>query len=306
MKKIKFLPMISTIIIFLTIVSVTPQTKRAAKSIEQLENVKNIRHHPLSYLQKQSLSYDKIFDRKRELKEVNYHYLSGHSNAMVPANVNCALKPEEIVVMQAIIEDFQVNDDTMYGWNSQPAISADGDGNFVICWLYSMNWIEFDIYAQRYASNGATLGAFFKVNEYTINGFYSVPAISVDDLSNFVICWTDNRNGDTDIYAQRYASNGVALGVNFKVNDDIGNTEQTYPAISTDGDGNFTICWQDTRNGEDFDIYVQRYSSNGSSLGDNFKVNDDFGNTLQKHPAISCDYNGNFVICWMGRPIFFS
>jgi len=45
------------------------------------------------------------------------------------------------------------------------------------------------------------------------------PSISVDSDGNFVIAWVDDRNGDPDIYAQRYANDGRLLGNNFKVND---------------------------------------------------------------------------------------
>ncbi len=297
MKKTIFLLLASLVIISLTVVSATPQTivKKAAKSAELQKNMK---HFPLRYLQKHGLSYDIIFDGRRKLKEDNHHYLPGQSHTSVTSYMNQVLNPEEIISMQASIEDFQVNDDAIYGSHRASAISANGNGNFVICWQHNTNWDDFNIYAQRYASNGTAVGGNFKVNEYTINNWYMFPAISINDEGNFVICWTDDRNGDTDVYALRYASNGATLGANFKVNEDTGNAEQKYPAISVDGDGNFVICWQDTRNGADFDIYAQHFTNSGSPLGSNFKVNDDTGNALQKSPAISSDDNGNFVICW--------
>jgi hypothetical protein len=42
-----------------------------------------------------------------------------------------------------------------------------------------------------------------------------------------------------------------------------------------DGSGNFAVTLMDKRNGfNDNDIYAQRYSSNGTALGGNFKVDD--------------------------------
>ncbi|MFX0052270.1 MAG: hypothetical protein ACFE8U_13380 [Candidatus Hermodarchaeota archaeon] len=84
------------------------------------------------------------------------------------------------------------------------------------------------------------------------------PSIFTNGSGNFVITWADDRNGNSDICAQRYSSDGNALGINFKVNDDQGSMDQDSPSISTNGSGNFVITWADDRNGNS-DIYAQRY-----------------------------------------------
>jgi len=196
----------------------------------------------------------------------------------------------------ALGTNFKVNDDQGSARQVYPSISTDNSGNFVITWDDERNG-DSDIYAQRYLSNGTASGANFKVNDDQENADQLFPSISTDNSGNFVITWTDDRNGDWDIYAQLYSSDGSTLGTNFKVNDDQGSEIQWHPSISTDGSGNFVITWRDSRNG-DWDIYVQRYSSGGSTLGTNFKVNDDQGSEGQWHPSISTDGSGNFVITW--------
>jgi hypothetical protein len=116
-----------------------------------------------------------------------------------------------------------------------------------------------------------------------------------------VITWTDNRNGDLDIYAQRYSSDGIALGNNFKVNDDAGDSGQIFPSLAIDSNDNFIVTWTDPRNFDENhdDIYAQRYSSDGTALGNNFKVNDDEGDADQGSPSVSSDENGNFLITWL-------
>ena len=47
-------------------------------------------------------------------------------------------------------------------------------------------------------------------------------ALANNTKGGFVICWTDERSTQGDIYAQHYNSAGVVQGTNFKVNDDIG------------------------------------------------------------------------------------
>jgi hypothetical protein len=64
-----------------------------------------------------------------------------------------------------------------------------------------------------------------------------------------------------------------------------------------DAAGNFVIVWQDFRNIH-YDIYFQRFTSTGATLGANIKVNDDAGSMYQLVPSISMDAAGNFIIVW--------
>ncbi|MGB5847987.1 MAG: hypothetical protein WBH40_05845, partial [Ignavibacteriaceae bacterium] len=212
-------------------------------------------------------------------------------------NVNYTKRFAEV---NAIIPDFQVNDDLGSEGQGFSSISTDSGGNFVITWTDGRN--DDDIYAQRYSSDGTALGSNFKVNDDLGSERQWFSSISTDGSGNFVITWGDWRNGDSDIYAQRYSSDGNPLGTNFKVNDDLGSHWQDKCFVSADESGSFVIAWSDDyRNGEQ-DIYAQRYSSDGTALGSNFKVNDASGSVGgwpgPPPPSISTDGSGNFVITW--------
>jgi hypothetical protein len=85
----------------------------------------------------------------------------------------------------------------------------------------------------------------FLVNDDTTGGCGQwVPTIARDPSGNFVITSHDYRNGNADIYAQRYNSSGDTLRSNFKVSDDIGTASQTVHAIAMDSSGNFIITWE--------------------------------------------------------------
>jgi len=201
------------------------------------------------------------------------------------------------VVKNVLSEDFLVNDDTTYGSvQSSPAIVMDPLGNFVVTWMDLTDGNN-DIYYQRYNSSGVALGTDTKVNDDTVRADQRNPAIAMDFLGNFVVTWGDERNGDYDIFYQRYNSSGVALGTNTKVNDNAGSALQYYPAIAMDLLGNFVVTWTDNRNGN-YDIYYQRYNSDGVAQGTNTKANDDAGSFYQSSPAIAMDSQGNFVIAW--------
>lgn len=200
----------------------------------------------------------------------------------------------------ALGTNFKVNDNQFTAQHGYPSVATDDSGNFVITWYDRRNGY-WNIYAQLYSSDGEAIGANFKVNDDQENKTQGVPCISMESRGSFVITWADERNGNRDIYAQRYSSSGAALGPNFKVNDDSGRENQTIPVISHDTTGNFVIAWMDRRVGGSEDIYAQRYTVSGFALGPNFKVNDDEGYADQYSPVISSNNDGNFVIAWMDR-----
>jgi hypothetical protein len=206
------------------------------------------------------------------------------------------LSPEQQKMILTIIDDFKVNDDIAMTDQSHPAIAIDGSGNFFITWEGYCNG-NYDVFARRFNSSGTPQDSNFMVNDDAGTAQQHYPAIAVDALGNFVITWQDYRNGNYDIYAQRFNSSGTAQGSNFKVNTDAGTALQDIPAIATDGSGNFVITWGDYRNSNG-DIYAQRYNSSGTAQGSNFKVNDDVGTAGQAYPAIAIDYSGSFIITW--------
>ncbi|MDD5528736.1 MAG: hypothetical protein PHX21_01745 [bacterium] len=193
--------------------------------------------------------------------------------------------------------NFKVNDDAGANNQQNSSVVMDWSGNFIIIWQDDRNGTP-DIYAQRYNSNGIPQNTNFKVNDDTGTSNQQNPSIAMDYSGNFIISWQDNRNGNLDIYAQKYNSNGTPQDTNFKVNDDAGTNNQQNSSIAMDYSGNFIISWQDNRNGN-ADVYAQRYNSAGVPQGTNFKVNDDIGTSEHFGPAASTDSSGNFIITWL-------
>ena len=204
----------------------------------------------------------------------------------------------------ALLDDFLVNTE---GFATSPDVSSDLDGNYVITWR---DWNEStenslaNIYAQRYLNDGSKLGGNFRVNSETEHEFslwYSTGSkISLDEVGGFVITWMSIRDKEFDIYAQQYSSDGIALDSNFIVNDDEGSSAQWESSISVDGDGNFIITWVDNRNSHtNHDIYVQRFSNDGTAIGKNIKVNNNnAGEFPQSAPIVATGKKGNFIILW--------
>jgi len=193
--------------------------------------------------------------------------------------------------------NFKINDDAGYESQYWPTSMGEKNGNFIVSWVDKRFNDDWDIYAQLFLADGTALGNNFKVNTDVGNFTQLRPDITIEENGNFIIAWEDKRNGDWDIYAQRYLSDGTTVGDNFKINDDTPNTNQRNTSITTDLAGNFTVCWGDDRN-EYQDIYAQRFDYNATPLGINFLVNIDTIISYHNESKISTDEAGNFIIIW--------
>ncbi len=195
----------------------------------------------------------------------------------------------------------RVNDDTSSQEQLKPSMMKDQSGKFTVVWQdYRANGYPFngDIYGQRYLADGSVQAANFKVNDDFGTETQAWQDIDCDDFGNFVVVWEDNRNGNYDIYAQRYHKSGTKLGTNIRVNDDAGAAYQHNPRVTVDGTGDFVIAWYDNRSGRD-DIMAQRYNSSGVAQGTNVLVNDNINNEKHVMPDVASDYNGNFTVVWI-------
>lgn len=236
-----------------------------------------------------SISYSKPITTK----EIKNPFVNKDS---IKNNSIQAYKEESAI--SVIVDDFQVNENTgLYGAEQvHPTLAVDGSGNFIIAWLDTRNGDK-DIYAQRYGCDRIAQGANFRVNDDDGIAVQDHPAVAVDNSGNFIITWEDNRNGNNDIFAQRYTSNGEIIGSNFQVNHDIENEAQRLPAIAMNGEGKFVITWDQEYN-TDYDIYAQQYKSDGTVDGNNFLVNDEGIWAWQRCPAVAMSDSGNYVITW--------
>jgi hypothetical protein len=151
------------------------------------------------------------------------------------------------------------------GDQRNPALIGDGSGGGIIVWRDARNGTNYDIYAERVNGSGSNQWALNGIPVCGAPGDQGSPQIINDGVRGGIIVWTDNRNGNNDIYAQHIDVSGyvewAADGI--PVCSAPGN--QMYPAITRDGLGGTIIAWLDYRHGEG-DIYAQRINGLGSAV----------------------------------------
>jgi hypothetical protein len=144
-----------------------------------------------------------------------------------------------------------------------PTVIPDDKGGAIVAWwVGESNPYSTKIFVQRVDSLGNIC--------WTPDGILitdSIPyrldydgAVS-DGEGGIIVVWTDSRNGNCDIFAQRIDNNGTVLWDSSGVEICIAIDWQCTPVITRSED-NVIIIWSDERSG-DWDLYAQMLNSNG-------------------------------------------
>ncbi|MFC2119446.1 T9SS type A sorting domain-containing protein [Bacteroidota bacterium] len=177
-----------------------------------------------------------------------------------------------------------------------PSISMFTNNEFIVGWSNNNS-----IYAQLFNADGTPKTPKFLVNDDTPSEFKTLPTVTTMNSGNFAITWQDERNGNPDIYAQTFDSNGNPLGSNLLINDDLTSKVKQNPSIATDGVDRFIIAWQDARGTwAKRDIFYQKLLENGVKSGINHRVTEQVVFDYQETPDIDTDSIGSCVIVWEG------
>jgi hypothetical protein len=135
------------------------------------------------------------------------------------------------------------------------------------------------------------------VNEeiYTSTFNQSEPSVCLLADLCFVTVWEDERNGDIDIFAQKYTFGGNPVGTNVEVGEEDFPRDQYLPRISLVDDTSFVVVWID---GESFDIYGKKFTKDLVPLGTAFQISDSPTPYTTWSPAVSFGPDGKFVVVW--------
>ncbi|MDH5174396.1 MAG: T9SS type A sorting domain-containing protein, partial [Elusimicrobiota bacterium] len=150
-------------------------------------------------------------------------------------------------------------------------VKSDSD-NVIVTWQDDRNG-DFDIYAQQI--DIFTGGTYWDVNGSTVtiaNGNQEIPEIVADGSGGAIITWTDYRNDNGDIYAQRISSGGAEVWTSNGIPICEKQAEQKNPVIIRNLSGGTTIgaiiAWEDMRDDPAGDIYAEGVNRDEPSLID--------------------------------------
>jgi len=142
---------------------------------------------------------------------------------------------------------------------SAQAVAVDADGDHVVTWTARDTTLDRDrVYIRLFDADGTA------PSEPGVIGFQQVTpvgdfpefigdhqrfgTVAADKDGDFIVTWTNYRDGDADLYARRYNAFGEALGDPFLVNTfgvegSALETNQKWSHVAVDVDGDFVITW---------------------------------------------------------------
>jgi hypothetical protein len=183
-------------------------------------------------------------------------------------------------------------------WRRHAEVAVAADGSFLVIWQDPRNG-DLDIYGQWYTAAGIPIDVNFRINDDASTAPQMTPDLAVDGSGIYVVTWRDRRDGNEDIYAQRYAADRSPIGGNFRINDDISVARQHTPRVATSASGEFVISWWDRRSIEP-DAYAQYFDRNGNPVGANFKIDDSPGHQ-EYGPVVAMHGAQDVSFAWYGQ-----
>ena len=143
------------------------------------------------------------------------------------------------------------------GDQKSPCVAFDGT-NFLVVWQDSRNGRYSDIYASRVTPAGVVLDS-SGIAISTATNYQTYPAVAFDGTS-FLAVWSDWRSGFR-IFGARVTPAGTVLDPS-GIPVSLAANNQRYPAVAFDGT-EFLVVWEDSRSGNDYDVYGVRVTSAG-------------------------------------------
>jgi hypothetical protein len=178
------------------------------------------------------------------------------------------------------------------------SIVSDGASGAILTWDVDDFTPFHDIYAQRI--NGAGVKQWGSSSlPLCVNGNdQNSPRVVTDGAGGAVFAWRDFRSGTSwDVFGQRVNAAGtIQWGPNgFGVSTDASN--QSAPALVSDGAGGAIVTWFDNRSGND-DIYAMRVNTAVLAWTPFTGVPICNATNNQDSPEITSDGNGGAIIAW--------
>ena len=147
-------------------------------------------------------------------------------------------------------------------WEGYPHVTHNSNRNeYMVVWWDDRNWPEENIYGRVVKGSGGFISDSFPIR---LSGQLQIfPHVDYSSLGGeYLVTWTDERNGSADIYGRRLSDTGAPQGIDFSISK--AGYIQTFPTIAYNSvDSEYLAVWLDERNKDTtgLDIYAQLVTS---------------------------------------------
>jgi hypothetical protein len=156
-------------------------------------------------------------------------------------------------------DNFALQQDVVNPVEQEFDLDVNKDGLFALAWIESRSTPA--VYAQIYDASGNAQGNNIPVTDNPSSSPQD-PKVSVDDDTVFIVTWTDHRDGDPNIYYQKFYLDGTPIDGNIIIHNPENSSQiSSDNAVSIIGNGvllsSLYTVWMDNRiSGHGFDVYA--------------------------------------------------
>lgn len=186
---------------------------------------------------------------------------------------------------------------TASGNERMPVIAPDGAGGAFIAWYDSRSG-ENKIFAQHLDALGQATWTADGVAVCVVSGAQSNPVVLADGNGGVFVAWEDQRNGYSDVFAQRLGPDGLPRWAAGGLPVCTAANTQRELAIVSDGSGGAILAWEDGRSLTSLDVYAQRIDSTGASQWTADGVAVCVAMNAQYRPQVVGDGAGGAYLAW--------
>jgi len=157
-----------------------------------------------------------------------------------------------------------------------------------------------DISIRIFNFSGTALADPIEVNDDVGTASHWDPSLTVDNVGNMAVTWSDTRNGDNDIFFQRVNADGSLAGSNLGIVQAAYTDSLQYtPQVAYSARDGYAIAWIDERNGES-EIFFQHYKVGVGLVGSNVRISeDDTTDAADYNILLDIDPDSNLVMSWL-------
>jgi len=147
---------------------------------------------------------------------------------------------------------------------------------------------NYEIYYKLSIDNGITWSSGTRLTNSS--GYSDYPSVAVSN-SNINIVWSDNRDGNYEIYFKNSLNGGLSWGTDKRLTTQSGSS--IYPSITVQG-STVHVVWEDNRDGNS-EIYYKKSTDGGTIWGADLRLTNSSG--YSERPSIS-NSNSYIHVVW--------
>jgi hypothetical protein len=191
--------------------------------------------------------------------------------------------------------EFPINSITR-ATEGSPVTASSSNGSSVAVWTHSFG-TGIDLQAQRFNAQGLKVGPqMFVAGKVGVN--MTQPSVAMDAHGDFVVSWTQSPgSGGSDVFAQKFNANGVAI--NGVVPVGTGTFAESQSSASMDAAGDFVVAYTRNTNNTTPNVFAKIYNTNSQLLSVTSVGGTEF---VEDSPSVSMAPNGLFDVAYQIHP----